>query len=87
MTNQELEDELRRVKLLNQALWELLREHADLTDADLDQRAKEIDARDGVLDGKFTQRPLRCPDCKQISSSLEWQCVYCGLKFDKPAMG
>ena len=34
--------------MLNQALWELLSERLQITDAELEQRAYEVDMRDGV---------------------------------------
>jgi predicted RNA-binding Zn-ribbon protein involved in translation (DUF1610 family) len=83
----ELEHELQRVRLLNQAMWEILRERARVTDADLEKRAQEIDMRDGVEDGRMTETALKCPQCGRVSNSRHWKCLYCGLDFEKPAMG
>lgn len=83
----DLEHEVQRLKLLNQALWELVREKAGWRDADLEQKAQEIDLRDGVEDGRISHAPLRCPRCGRISSSKHWKCLYCGLEFEKPVMG
>lgn len=83
----ELEHQIQRLKLLNQALWELLRERAKMTDDDLVQKAEEIDLRDGVADGRMTETALKCPQCNRISSSKHWRCLYCGLEFEKPVMG
>jgi len=83
----ELEDEVARLKLLNQALWELLRDKLTLTDADLETRAAQIDMRDGVKDGKISNVALKCPTCGRVSSSKRWKCMYCGQEFEKPAMG
>jgi hypothetical protein len=83
----ELEHEIQRLKLLDQALWELLREKAGMTDADLERKAHEVDMRDGVKDGRMTYTPLRCPTCGRVSSSKHWRCLYCGQEFEKPVTG
>ena len=83
----ELEHQVARLQLMNQALWELLRERAKLTDADLERKAQEVDLRDGVQDGKITNTALKCPTCGRVSSSKHWKCLYCGLEFQKPVMG
>ena len=78
-----LQHRVERLSLLNQALWELIREKANLTDADLERLAQEIDMRDGVEDGKITATPVKCPSCSRISNSKHTQCLYCGLEFQK----
>ncbi|HEO71588.1 MAG TPA: hypothetical protein ENN80_10015 [Candidatus Hydrogenedentes bacterium] len=83
----DLEHHMARLSLLNQALWELIRERAHLTDADLEEKAREIDLRDGVEDGKITGTPVRCPSCGRVSNSKHYRCMYCGLEFEKPVMG
>ena len=72
-----------RLSLLNQALWELIRERANLTDADLERLAQEIDLRDGIEDGKMTATPVKCPNCSRTSNSKHAKCLYCGLEFQK----
>ena len=83
----ELEHHIGRLSLLNQALWELIRERAKLTDAQLEQKAHEVDLRDGVEDGCITAGPLQCPACGRVSHSKHWKCMYCGQLFEKPVMG
>jgi hypothetical protein len=87
MRIRELEHRLGRITLLNQALWELLRERLNLSDADLERLVRDIDLRDGVEDGRITVTPLECPTCGRISSSKHWKCLYCGQLFEKPTMG
>ena len=82
-----LQQDIERLKLLNQALWELIRDRTDLTDALLAEKAQEVDLRDGVADGRMTQMRLKCPSCGRVSSSRHWRCLYCGLDFEKPVMG
>ncbi len=83
----ELRHEIARLQLMNQALWELLRGRLQLTEADLESKATEIDLRDGVKDDAITITPLKCPTCGRVSSSRHWKCLYCGLEFEKPALG
>ena len=83
----DLEHEVQRLKLLNQALWELLREKLNISDADLEKRIREVDLRDGVADGRMTDVALKCPACSRVSSSKHWKCLYCGQEFEKPLMG
>ena len=83
----ELEHHVQRLQLLNQALWELLREKLQLSDEDLQAKAHEVDMRDGVEDGLMTNTALKCPTCGRVSSSKHWRCLYCGQQFQKPVMG
>ena len=83
----DLEHEVQRLMLKNQALWELVRDRLKLTDSDLDRKSEEIDLRDGVKDDQVTITPLKCPTCGRVSSSKHWKCLYCGQEFEKPAMG
>jgi aspartate carbamoyltransferase regulatory subunit len=82
----DLEHEISRLSLLNQALWELIRERLNVTDADLEQKAREVDLRDGVEDGCITNTAVQCPRCGRISNSKHYKCLYCGQEFEKPAM-
>ena len=83
----ELEQEVMRLKLLNQALWEMVREKASLTYADFEAKVQEVDMRDGVADGKMSETPVRCPTCSRVSNSKHYKCLYCGQEFEKPVMG
>ena len=82
----DLEHEIGRLSLLNQALWELVRDRLNVTDADLEQKAREVDLRDGVEDGSITNTAVKCPRCGRISNSKHYKCLYCGQEFEKPAM-
>lgn len=82
-----LHHDVQRLKLINQALWELLRERARLTDEDLVAKMQEVDLRDGKEDGEITDGALRCPDCGRVSASRHGRCLYCGTLFDKPLLG
>jgi uncharacterized protein with PIN domain len=83
----QLTEDIQRLKLMNQAMWELIRDRARLTDKDLEEKALEIDLRDGKQDGRMSETALRCPSCNRVSSSRHWRCLYCGQDFEKPVMG
>jgi hypothetical protein len=83
----ELDHQVQRLSLLNQALWELLRDKLGIDEAALEAYIKTVDLRDGVEDGRMTHTALRCPKCDRVSSSKHWKCLYCGAEFQKPMMG
>lgn len=83
----ELEHQVARLMLLNQALWELLRSRLEMTDADLEKFVREVDMRDGVEDGEITHKAVKCPECGRVSNSKHYKCLYCGLEFEKPIFG
>ncbi len=83
----ELRHQVERLSLLNQALWELIRDKAGLTDADLSRMAEEIDMRDGKADGKMDGGAVTCPTCHRVSNAKHYKCMYCGELFAKPAFG
>ncbi len=83
----DLEHQVARLSLLNQALWELLRDRVGLTDQDLERVVHEVDMRDGVEDGRVTDTAVRCPTCGRISNSKHYRCLYCGQEFEKPVIG
>ncbi|NLN93806.1 MAG: hypothetical protein GX130_10935 [Candidatus Hydrogenedens sp.] len=82
-----LRDQVERLCMLNQAMWELVSEKLGLTDADLEKKAVEVDLRDGKLDGKMTAHPVRCPQCGRVSNSRHKKCMYCNLEFEGTAFG
>jgi hypothetical protein len=82
-----LEHQIERLSLLNQALWEILRDRLKMTDADLERVAQEIDLRDGREDGKITGTAMKCPSCGRVSNSKHYRCMYCSLEFEKPLFG
>ena len=71
-----------RLYLVVQAMWELLKDKAGLTDADLDAKVQEIDMRDGRLDGQVSTQtdPLTCRQCGRTILSGQAQCSWCGTQ-------
>jgi len=77
-----LRADLARSLMISEALWELLRDRAKLTEQDLHKKLYEIDMRDGVLDGQNKRKAQKCPDCKHMVSSRHSVCIYCGKVMD-----
>lgn len=83
----DLQNQIDRLCLLNQALWELLQERLNVTDAALEAKAQEVDLRDGKADGKISEVAVRCPTCQRVCNSKHDKCIYCGTLFQKPMFG
>ncbi len=66
-----------RLALVNQASWELLRERTNLSDADLEKRVREVDLRDGRLDGRLGKVMNACDQCGRPNRSDRARCLYC----------
>lgn len=64
--------------ITSQALWEILRNKAGMTDAMILEKMQEIDLRDGRADGKISGRVVRCPRCGRSSNANRKLCLYCG---------
>jgi hypothetical protein len=80
----ELEFSLQRMALVSQALWELLRSRLGLTEEELIAAIKEIDLRDGKLDGRMAAQRMNCPSCERVVSSKHSRCIYCGTAVARP---
>lgn len=83
----DLDHQVARLSLLNQALWELVRDRLGLTDTDLERMANEVDLRDGRPDGEISTMAVRCPTCGRVNNSKHAKCLYCGQLFEKPVFG
>ena len=69
-----------RLYMVVHAMWEVLSGNVGLTDADLDARIREIDMRDGRLDGKDATQtvPQTCRQCGRTILSGQSVCSWCG---------
>lgn len=74
----ELEDRIDSLAITCQALWELLREHASITDEQLANKVSEVDLRDGQADGKMRGGTENCGKCGRTVSMRHMRCLYCG---------
>lgn len=75
-----LQNEVDRLGIICEALWELLAERADLQEVDLIEKMSEIDLRDGKLDGRKDTKngPRDCSRCKRTMLTDRPVCLYCG---------
>jgi len=78
METSETNERVDQLLLVCAAMWELLAERAGVTEADLVTKIAEIDARDGVADGKITFSPVPCPQCQRPIFARQKRCLYCG---------
>lgn len=63
-----------------QALWEIVRSQAGISDEVLLAKMQEIDARDGRLDGKISGTLVPCPTCGRNGNAARKTCLYCGTE-------
>jgi len=78
-----LEANLAKSMMINEALWELIRDQHGLTEKDLHEKLYEVDMRDGVLDGKHQRKAITCPNCSHAVSPRHPACIYCGQVIDE----
>jgi len=76
--DREADERVDQLLLVCSAMWELICEKTNLTEADLINRVAVLDAKDGVADGKITRTPQKCPKCSRILSPKHSKCLYCG---------
>jgi hypothetical protein len=79
---QELEHRYERMKLVTAALWQLLKAHTGLTDADLKQYIEKVDLADGKLDGKIARKggAMDCPHCSRRILKTAVVCPWCSKR-------
>lgn len=78
----ELEQRYERMSLVTNALWQLLKAHTGLTDADLKKYVEKVDLSDGVRDGKVARSKgaMDCPKCSRRVLKSATVCAWCGEK-------
>ena len=69
---------LEQLGLVCQAMWTLIQEKTNLTEADLLNRVTELDLRDGVLDGRYVKLPVECRKCGAKVARKFNRCLFCG---------
>ena len=75
----QLRREVNRLLMINEALWEIIRDREGLKDEDLIRKIDEIDLRDGLLNGRRAkQAPADCSNCGRTLPKRQPVCIYCG---------
>jgi hypothetical protein len=77
----EVEERLDRLVLVVHAMWSLVREKTNVTEADLLKRATELDAQDGTVDGRITRPPVPCSKCGAMICRKFNRCLFCGQEY------
>lgn len=75
---QMLEQQNERLSLAVMALAEVLAEQRGITEDMIEAKMREIDLRDGKLDGKLRRPAKLCAACQRPSSPHRSNCLYCG---------
>jgi hypothetical protein len=79
--DQVLEARLEALELACGGLWELLKTKHGYSDEELVRVIHELDARDGVMDGRVTPLKENCPNCgRQLVTKQRKRCVWCGAE-------
>ncbi len=73
----DIHDRVDRLILVIDAIWSLL-EESGLTDDQLRERIEQIDAADGVPDGRRTVRASECRRCGAMVPGDAPACQFCG---------
>lgn len=78
-----LRDEVAELALFNKALLRLLIEKGACTAQEFAETLHEVDAEDGVVDGKLTPKcevgvTFACAECDRPVARARPRCVFCG---------
>ena len=80
----ELEQKTEMLLMLNEALWEIIKKSHKLNDEYLIELIREIDLKDGKLDGKVAKSgPRVCAQCGKTIQKKRLTCMYCGETYDR----
>lgn len=75
----QLEADVDRLLLITRTLWETLRTMQGVDEGQLVEKLREIDLRDGRLDGRLARPgPQHCTQCRRTLNRRHVQCIYCG---------
>lgn len=75
----DLETQMDRVTLYLAAALELLVARGGVKAEDLRAKVREIDLRDGTLDGRVAPTPAwTCLACERVCGARHARCIYCG---------
>jgi len=81
-SQERLEDRVEELSLACEAMWRILSQTLELTDEQLLEVISDIDASDGVKDGKYTPKAETCK-CGAVINPSSKICIYCERKATK----
>lgn len=85
-----LEERVQSLELACAGMWEMMKKITGCTDEQLVEMIREVDARDGWVDGKITVQTAgrTCPNCKrQILTKSSPKCIWCSAELPKTVFG
>jgi hypothetical protein len=80
-----LEQRVGRLALASIAMAEILRDHLGISHEVIEAKMREIDLRDGKLDGTYREPKTACNQCGRISGPMSAKCLYCGTSLTSDA--
>jgi hypothetical protein len=79
-----LSADVERLLMITEALWLIIKENNLVNDDELLSRIREIDLRDGRLDGRVARQVNpECPHCRRTLIGRHPLCLYCGRPVDR----
>lgn len=72
-----LNDRIDRLLLVVEAMWSLMREQR-YSDSQLRELIEQLDGGDGIVDGRRSVKPQRCPGCDSMVEPGRPTCAICG---------
>jgi hypothetical protein len=78
-----LDPQVGRLALASIAMAEILRDHLGISGDVIEAKIREIDLRDGELDGTFHPSAKTCEACGRVSGPMSATCLYCGTPLPK----
>jgi hypothetical protein len=75
----ELKNEIERLLLITEALWNIVRTKCDLPEDELAREIHRLDLEDGIADLRKRSTPPRtCPKCGRVVTKKKASCTFCG---------
>jgi hypothetical protein len=74
---EDLSERINRLVLMSAAMWSIMEDNG-ATEKELMTRMQEIDAADGVTDGRMTPQAHRCAKCDAMVAPGLTACQFCG---------
>lgn len=78
-----LEQQVERLTLAVMAMAAILRDRQGISAEEIEAKVREIDLRDGRLDGKLSPSVKQCDACGRVNGPRRTACLYCGANLPK----